>query len=199
MRFRRALATVVVAVGALATVQAPADAGYKTPALYGCAGHGHRRPASFQLACGDGNGYVDRVTWSHWTRTSATGHARQWYNTCNPNCAAGHYRFHRVLVHLYAPRTRDFQRYFSRISLGGSRPYRSRTPPPRRGCATRAEYHWVRKGHTRAHVSMIFGTTGLLGEGPGYRYYPMCGQRATIAAEVWFRHGRVVRKHWSDD
>jgi hypothetical protein len=46
-------------------------------------------PASFLLACGDGNAGFDTLQWSSWSRTSASGSGTYVYNTCVPFCAAG--------------------------------------------------------------------------------------------------------------
>jgi hypothetical protein len=151
------------------------------------------------LACGDGNGYFDRVQWSQWTQTYATATARQWVNDCKPNCANGHYTKRRVPLRLYAPTTLDFQRYFSKILVGGADGYREPLPRPRRGCATNAEYERVQNGDTQARVSHIFGTTGI--GGASHRSYRYCrsGTGYAIYAEIWYENGRVVDKHWSDD
>src|SRR4051794_22132683 len=94
-----------------------------TPALYSCAGRALRTPRHFNLACGDGNGYYDRMHWRHWGHRYAAGHGRQWYNTCNPNCAAGHYKLYKVRVRLDQVRTKNGHGYFSRIRI--NRPARA--------------------------------------------------------------------------
>jgi hypothetical protein len=101
------------------------------PRLFTCSGRSRYRPTTIQLACGDGNGYFDRVSWTHWAREYALGKARQWYNTCNPYCAAGNYKFYSVGVRLYAPKTRYGRLYYARIHvIGGAHPYRASTPAP---------------------------------------------------------------------
>ena len=128
-----------------ATVGAPtaaAAAAAPTPALYGCAGVAHHRPHTFQLACGDGNGYFDRASWQRWEATAATGKARQWYNTCKPTCSAGNYIKRVVSVRLYRARTLYGQRYFSRIKVGGPHGYRAPTPQPHR--LSGGAYHGTR-------------------------------------------------------
>jgi hypothetical protein len=90
---------------------------------------GHRRPTTIQLACGDGNGCWDRVRSLHWTQTYATGSGREWYNTCSPDCAAGHYRLYQTAIRLDRVRLRG-HRYFSQMSWSGPRANSDLTPPP---------------------------------------------------------------------
>jgi len=77
-----------------------------------------RRPGHWQLACGDGNGYFDRASWTHWGRTYASGTARLWHNTCRPYCAAGNYHKYRVKVRLDRVGTTRGHTYFKRFRYG---------------------------------------------------------------------------------
>jgi len=89
-----------------------------TPALYTCQGAPTHAPSAIQIACGDGNGYFDRARWSTWNSTYASGTAREHYNTCNPNCAAGNYRYFTVRFRLDRPVTRSAMKYFTRVRWG---------------------------------------------------------------------------------
>ncbi len=40
---------------------------------------------------GDGSAYVDKITWSSWGGSRATGTGTLKLNDCNPNCAQGTY------------------------------------------------------------------------------------------------------------
>lgn len=194
------LLSVALALSGLVLV-APSASAATTPAFYSCAQHPYRRMGHFNLACGDGQGYFDYAHWHSWTGTRATGTARQWFNTCKPDCAAGNYIKRRVSVTFYRPRTLDFHRWFSRILVGGAHGYRSATPRPPRGCASTAEYNSIHRGFTRAHTERIFDTTGT--GTSTHRAYKWCtqypGSGFTIYAEVWYKKGRVTHKMWSDD
>jgi hypothetical protein len=151
-------AAVALAAAAPLTLAASAFAA-GAPRLYSCAHASLYRPADFQLACGDGNGYFDNVSWTDWTATSATATAQQWYNTCDPDCAAGNYIKQMVPVRLFAPKTRGARLYYSRIRVGGPHGYYATTPTPAsvpsrpsRPTATpgnaRAVLHWLYPGST---------------------------------------------------
>ena len=53
-------------------------------------------PHHLMLACGDGNFWLDGVTWQHWGDAAATGTGTAHANDCTPNCAAGHFHTYRV-------------------------------------------------------------------------------------------------------
>ncbi len=53
--------------------------------------HPQVEPSRFTLACGDGNAYLDGVTWSSWTRSIAFGRGTYWQNDCTPDCAHGRF------------------------------------------------------------------------------------------------------------
>lgn len=46
-------------------------------------------PKGFVVACGDGNTYLEKITWSNWGARRAHGQAQLWVNECVPNCASG--------------------------------------------------------------------------------------------------------------
>jgi hypothetical protein len=69
-----------------------------TPVLTGCEHRPQVRPAGIVLACGDGNFYVTRLTWTRWSPREAVARGVGYENDCRPNCAAGH--FHTYLVEL---------------------------------------------------------------------------------------------------
>ena len=47
------------------------------------------KPASFILACGDGNAALEHLRWTSWTATAATATGSFTHNTCIPDCADG--------------------------------------------------------------------------------------------------------------
>ena len=61
------------------------------------------RPARIMLACGDGNAYVEDLTWSSWTATSAAATGNYVHNLCVPTCAAGKFVSQPATVHLGHP------------------------------------------------------------------------------------------------
>jgi hypothetical protein len=73
------------------------------PVVLDCAGKPQTRPATFVLACGDGNNYLSGATWSTWSSPSATGTATDRANDCEPYCAAGHFHSYPVDVRLDEP------------------------------------------------------------------------------------------------
>jgi hypothetical protein len=46
-------------------------------------------PGTIVLACADANAYLDHLTWSSWTASSATGVGDHTHNLCRPDCAGG--------------------------------------------------------------------------------------------------------------
>jgi hypothetical protein len=61
------------------------------------------KPTAIVLACGDGNTFLQKLTWSSWTTTSAKGQGLYTYNTCRPSCAAGRDVSYSVNVALSKP------------------------------------------------------------------------------------------------
>ena len=60
----------------------------------GCVPNGSERavrPASFVLACGDGNSRIDNAVWSVWAGDHASGTGVMSQNDCVPDCALGHF------------------------------------------------------------------------------------------------------------
>jgi hypothetical protein len=51
--------------------------------------HADFKPSLIILACGDAGAYVQKLNWSKWNSTSASGSGTYTYKTCKPNCAAG--------------------------------------------------------------------------------------------------------------
>jgi hypothetical protein len=46
-------------------------------------------PSSIVLACGDGNGRLESLTWSSWTPSGALASGVYTHNLCSPDCARG--------------------------------------------------------------------------------------------------------------
>jgi len=61
------------------------------------------RPVSILVACGDGNLFIAKITWSTWTVNSARGTGVAHENNCVPDCARGRFHTYRVSVRLSRP------------------------------------------------------------------------------------------------
>jgi hypothetical protein len=55
-------------------------------------------PRHLMLACGDGNFWLDGMTWRNWGAAQATGTGTVHANDCKPYCAAGHFHTYPVTV-----------------------------------------------------------------------------------------------------
>ena len=89
----------------LSAVTAHASTGAHPGALYSerivvlnCLGKSQVRPASFILACADGNDYLTRLSWTSWSSHLASASGIQEENDCIPYCAAGHFHAYPVDV-----------------------------------------------------------------------------------------------------
>ena len=66
-----------------------------------CSGELDYKPKQIVFACGDGGVYFGNIQWSKWNMNEAVGRGTLFYNTCEPNCAAGNVlRFKRVRIEL---------------------------------------------------------------------------------------------------
>ncbi len=74
------------------------------------------QPATVMLACGDGNAYLEKLTWSSWTATTAAGAGLYTHNTCTPTCAQGSFVSTPATVRLSYPIGTAAGREFATIS-----------------------------------------------------------------------------------
>jgi hypothetical protein len=88
-----ALLLAVVVLGSLTTSVADAFGRRTTYVTFNCL-RVRTEPSSIMFACGDGNSYVDHLTWTRWHRWEASGFGLFHQNDCRPNCAEG--TFHTV-------------------------------------------------------------------------------------------------------
>jgi len=82
--------------------------------------HGQTRPGTYLLACGDGNAYVSKLQWASWGSSAAFATGSYAFNTCIPNCVAGHGVSFPVLAVLWRAEPwsgHSGQRYFSRLTV----------------------------------------------------------------------------------
>ena len=64
--------------------------------LLDCLNRPQVRPASYMLACADGNDELIRIHWTNWVPPGAAGLGIQYLNDCTPNCASGHFHSYPV-------------------------------------------------------------------------------------------------------
>ncbi|HSH34146.1 MAG TPA: hypothetical protein VLB31_11025 [Actinomycetota bacterium] len=88
---RRMLVAVVsmtLVVSVLAAPSVTAGGRRTTYAMTDCQ-HLRTAPRSILFACGDGNFFVDHLTWFRWHRWKAVGGGLFHLNDCRPSCAEG--------------------------------------------------------------------------------------------------------------
>jgi hypothetical protein len=89
--------------------------------------HGQARIRQIYVTC-DASVIVTVAGWKYWTAVSARSQGgKLLVNTCQPGCAAGHYRKYASTLIFYRARSRHGVRYFTRMRLryrhGGFRSY----------------------------------------------------------------------------
>jgi len=90
---QRPLVVVMAAMLLVALTSPGADAGGRrtTYAMIDCR-HVRTTPRSILFACGDGNYFVDHLTWFNWHPWKAAGFGLFHQNDCRPSCAEGTFR-----------------------------------------------------------------------------------------------------------
>jgi hypothetical protein len=61
------------------------------------------KPKLIIISCGDASNFVQQLSWSSWSRTTAVASGVDKFNNCEPNCASGHYARVRATVTLTDP------------------------------------------------------------------------------------------------
>jgi len=88
------------------------------------------RPRHVQLACGDGNFYLEHMSWRYWNGAVTPGSGYAEANDCEPTCAGGHFHRYRVAVNLDGRhRCPDGRLYYSHLVIHNVAT--SRAPFPR--------------------------------------------------------------------
>jgi hypothetical protein len=103
---------VLALASSLAATASPATAIGHTKVLGNCVKATYR-PQRIILACADANADLSHITYSTWTRHSATGMATLDRNTCKPSCVAGHEVHSKVLFRLHAVKTEKGTKVFT--------------------------------------------------------------------------------------
>jgi hypothetical protein len=98
-----------------------------------CLGHPRVRPGAYTIACGDGNDYLNGLSWTSWAPRLAAATGVEHVNDCVPYCAAGHFHSYPVDVVLWgsAAAGPGHQRYTKITMLypGAHPPYVGRHQP----------------------------------------------------------------------
>ena len=109
-----------------------------TPVVPLCTQKAAVAPASWTLACGDGNYWLSGLRWHGWGAASATATGTAHQNDCTPNCAAGHFRTVAVSVAvsgtLRCGTWRQYARLVVRYPAGTPAPFRPTPLVERLGC-----------------------------------------------------------------
>ena len=113
---RLLLLVTVISVGFLGAAGASGVKRVTIPSVLTCAGKVVIRPASYVLACADGNSYFDSIKWTTWGTTSATGAATFVENNCEPDCAAGKFIDYPATLRLSKPKSTKLGLLFGSVN-----------------------------------------------------------------------------------
>ncbi|HWG60225.1 MAG TPA: hypothetical protein VG253_00810 [Streptosporangiaceae bacterium] len=112
------VAAVVVVFGAVGAAAALTTGGSGQPRAYnGEQGWTHAKVRPPVIFIGGSDVFVRTPHWSTWSASSASSHGTLWANTCQPNCAAGHYVTYPALLTLSGPTVHHGTRYFSAMQV----------------------------------------------------------------------------------
>jgi len=98
MAWHRSLIPTLVLAALLVPSPTPAQKLPPITALPNCIGEPQTRPKTVVFACADFGILAEHLTWSRWGEQFATAVGTLKTNTCDPNCAAGHYVYAPVIV-----------------------------------------------------------------------------------------------------
>src|SRR5262249_4271239 len=125
-----AVAALAFAAGPTVMAATPAAAANTTPAATAAPALYSRVPVFYKwrwqtpqvrpriIAWGMGSGlFIRSLHWGHWNRRGAWGRGWRYWNTCNPNCAAGNYIISRATVQFWRWRWHNGQRYWTRLTV----------------------------------------------------------------------------------
>ncbi len=136
MQSRVAKTAILVCAGtALAAIAAPSSASASANSrpqspnrvVVDCFFHAQVRPASFLIACADGNNYLSNLRWSQWGPDAATATGQDVVNDCKPYCAAGKFHSYPAQIRLDRARqwngkSREWQYGRLTVTYPGTRP-----------------------------------------------------------------------------
>jgi hypothetical protein len=110
---------IVIGIAAVAAigVSAVADAGGKRVLLIANCAKPQFKPASVIFTCGDASFGATGVSWTAWTRKSATGNGTGQLNDCKPNCVQGKVKTGPISVRASKPQTcSNGKRIFTKLA-----------------------------------------------------------------------------------
>lgn len=79
----------------------PANASAHPAWLPDCAGALQAKPSSVVFACGDGNLYIQKISWTVWGPRYAFGEGTLVENDCTPDCASGHFHSYAASIEAF--------------------------------------------------------------------------------------------------
>ena len=114
---KRTLLVMASCAALVAAMALPAGASGKQTLLIGNCAKPKFKPATLIFACGDASFGATGVTWSSWTRNSATGSGTGEINDCVPDCAHGTVKKAAINVRASKPRKcSNGRRLFTKLS-----------------------------------------------------------------------------------
>jgi hypothetical protein len=123
MHRTRVLAVLLVVAASIPVAVTAASAGAtvsRTAAqtsIVPCVGQPVAKPASFTLACGDGNWYLTGLDWVRWSSSVGIARGIDHLNDCTPDCAAGTFHTTSAVFVVSDPVTARGERVFSVVSV----------------------------------------------------------------------------------
>lgn len=94
------LIVIISMLSLVGAVAAWADSSLPTM-LPNCQGVPQAKPSQVVFACGDGNVYAQKLTWTNWGEYYAYAQGVLVRNDCTPNCAAGHFHSYEASLTAY--------------------------------------------------------------------------------------------------
>jgi hypothetical protein len=110
------LAIVSLAILALIAPAAGAFRGQQVYTIGNCA-KAEVRPSKIVFACADGNVYATGVRYSSYGGAVAVAKGTAYRNTCEPDCAQGHFVSARATIRLFAIKRCDRRFFYTKAGL----------------------------------------------------------------------------------
>jgi hypothetical protein len=123
MHRTRVLAVIIALAAAIPIAATTVSASASLPrtaartSIVPCIGRPEARPASFTLACGDGNWYLTGLDWVRWSPNVGIARGIEHLDDCTPNCAAGTFHTTSAVFVVSDPVTAHGARAFSVVSV----------------------------------------------------------------------------------
>ena len=78
------------------------------------------KPETIMIYCGDGGGYIAKITWNSWSQEGAEGTGEYYRNLCEPDCADGKLLWAKVKVVLSGPKYTRGKRYLMNVTVSSA-------------------------------------------------------------------------------